>query len=50
MLERGTPVEADTGNARNREFDHQHVALFAGWVVTGCTVHGPTALSGKVSE
>src|SRR3546814_6262611 len=29
MLERGTPVEAETRNARNGEFDRQHVALFA---------------------
>ncbi len=40
MLECGTPVEADTGNARNGEVDRQHVALFARGVVTGCAVHG----------
>src|SRR5918999_6337140 len=37
MLERGTAVEADARDAGNREFDRQHVALLAGWVVTGCT-------------
>src|SRR4030081_3233101 len=38
MLERGTAVEADTGDAGDCEFYHQHVSLLAGWVVTGCTV------------
>jgi len=35
MLERGTAVKADTRNAGNREFDRQHIARLAGWVVTG---------------
>src|SRR6267143_2979718 len=40
MFERGTAVEAETRDAANCEFDRQHVALLAGWVVTGCTVDG----------
>src|SRR3546814_8846156 len=40
MLERGTAVEAEAGDAGNREFDRQHVALLAGWGVTGCMVDG----------
>src|SRR5262245_22510002 len=40
VLERGTAVEADTGDARDRELDRQHVALPARWVVAGCTVNG----------
>src|SRR5436190_9194508 len=40
MLERGTAVDADTGDPGNCEFNRQHVALLTGWVVTGCTVHG----------
>jgi hypothetical protein len=49
MLERGTAVEAETGDAGHCEFDRQHVALLAGRVVTGCTVDGTHRLSGKVS-
>src|SRR5262249_9268297 len=33
VLERGTAVEAETGNAGHGEFDHQHVARLAGWKV-----------------
>src|ERR1700686_5193571 len=33
MFERGTAVEAETRDAGNCEFDRQHVALLAGWVV-----------------
>src|SRR5215468_8743969 len=41
MLERGPAIEAETGDAGDREFDHQHVARLAGWVVAGSTVDGP---------
>src|SRR5829696_3379643 len=34
MFERGTAVEAETRDADNFEFDREHVALLAGWVVT----------------
>src|SRR6476646_6800417 len=40
VLELRTAVEADTGDAGNLEFDHQHISLLAGWVVTGCTPDG----------
>src|SRR4051812_14767774 len=40
VLEHGTAVEADAGYSGDREFDHQHVALLAGRVVTGCTADG----------
>src|SRR5262245_23007090 len=49
VLERGTAVEADTGDARDRELDRQHVALPARWVVAGCTVNGTYRAIGKVS-
>jgi hypothetical protein len=49
VLERGTAVEADTGDAGDRELDRQHVALLAGWVVAGCTVNGTYRAIGKVS-
>src|SRR3954468_24592427 len=47
MPERGTAVEADTGDAGDREFHGQHVPLLAGWVVTGCTVHGTHGAVGE---
>src|SRR3979490_717559 len=47
MLQRGTAVEADTGDAGDREFHRQHVALLAGWVVAGCTVDGTDCAVGK---
>src|SRR5437868_7606367 len=47
MLEGRTAVEADAGNAGNDEFDRQHVALFAGWEITGCTVDGAYCAVGK---
>src|SRR5437016_9414399 len=47
MFERGTAVEAETRDAGNREFDRQHVALLAGWVVTGCAVDGTHRAVGK---
>jgi len=34
------PIEADTRDAGNREFDDQHITRFAGWVVAGCMVDG----------
>src|SRR6188474_3467213 len=40
VLELRTAVAADTGDAGNLEFDHQHISLLAGWVVTGCTPDG----------
>src|SRR6267154_4354042 len=47
MLERGTAVEPDTGDAGDCEFYRQHVALLAGWIVTGCTVGGTQSAVGK---
>src|SRR5712671_2260378 len=47
MLERGAAVEAHTGDAGDCEFHRQHVALLAGWVVTGCTVDGTHGAVGK---
>src|SRR5262249_40124017 len=47
VLDRGTAVEADTGDARDRELDRQHVALPARWVVAGCTVNGTYRAIGK---
>src|SRR5229473_5065868 len=47
MLERGTAVEADAGDAGDCEFHRQHVALLAGWVVTGCTVGDTHCAVGK---
>ena len=47
VLERRTAVEAETGDAGDREFDRQHVALLAGRVVTGCTVDGTHRTVGK---
>jgi len=48
MLDRRPAIEAETGNAGDGEFDHQHVARLAGRVVAGSTVDGPTELLGKV--
>src|SRR3712207_2703858 len=47
VLEIGNPVQAETRDARDGEFDRQHVALFAGWVVAGCAVHGTHRAVGK---
>src|SRR5712672_3894915 len=47
MLEYGTAVEANTGDAGDCEFYRQHVALLAGWIVTGCTVDGTHSAVGK---
>jgi hypothetical protein len=47
VLERGTADEADTGDARDRELDRQHVTLLARWVVAGCTVNGTYRAIGK---
>jgi hypothetical protein len=47
VLERGTAVEAETRDAGDCEFHRQHVALLAGWVVTGCTVDGTHGAVGK---
>src|SRR5207249_7692653 len=47
VFERGTAVQADTRNAGNFEFDYQHISLFAGWVVTGCTMDGTHRAVGK---
>jgi len=49
MPERGTAVEADTGDAGDRQFYRQHVALLAGWIVTGRTVDDTHDAVGKVS-
>src|SRR4029453_790195 len=35
MFERGTSVEADTGNAGNFELDYQHISILAVWVLSG---------------
>src|SRR5438477_9984064 len=40
MFERGSAVKANTRDAGNCEFDRQHVALFAGWEITGRAVDG----------
>src|SRR6267154_728569 len=47
MFERGTAVEAETRDAGDGEFDRQHVALLAGWVVTGRSVDGTHRAVGK---
>src|SRR5207249_1071066 len=47
MFERGSAVEADTRDAGNCEFDCQHVALLAGWEVTGRAVDGAYHAVGK---
>src|SRR5258708_16177025 len=47
MLERGTAVEADAGDAGDCEFHRQYVALLAGWVVTGCAVDATHGAVGK---
>jgi hypothetical protein len=47
MFERGTAVEADTGDAGDCEFHRQHVAFLAGWVVTGCMVDDTYGAVGK---
>jgi hypothetical protein len=47
MLERGTAVDADTGDAGDYEYYRQHVTLLAGWVVTGCTVGDTYCAVGK---
>src|SRR5215213_9912148 len=47
MFEGGTAVEPETGDAGNREFDRQHIALLAGRVVTGCAVDGTHRAVGK---
>src|SRR6266700_1465471 len=47
MLERGAAVEAHTGDAGDCEFYREHVALLAGWIVTGCTVDGTHGTVGK---
>src|SRR3954449_2498402 len=47
LFERGTAVEAETRDAGDCEFHRQHVALLAGWVVTGCTVDAAHGTVGK---
>src|SRR5262245_51273882 len=47
MLEYGTAVEADTGNASDCEFDREHVTLLAGRIVTRCTVDGTHGTVGE---
>src|SRR4029078_11890402 len=47
VLELRTAVEADTGDAGNLEFDHQHISLLAGWVVTGCAPDSADRAVGK---
>src|SRR4029077_16318993 len=47
MFEHGSAVEADTRDPGNCEFHRQHVALLAGWVVTGRTVNGAHRAVGK---
>src|SRR6267154_713030 len=47
MLERGTAVKTDAGDAGDCEFYRQHVALLAGWIITGCTVDDTHGAVGK---
>src|ERR1700730_10034144 len=47
MFECRTAVKPDTRDAGNCEFDRQHVALLAGWVVTGRMVDGAHRTVGK---
>src|SRR5258706_7850157 len=47
MFEGRTAVEPDTRDTGNYEFDCQHVALLAGWEVTGRTVDGAHRAVGK---
>src|SRR3954454_4500689 len=47
MFERGTAVQAHTGNAGNSELDDQHISLLAGRVVAGCTPDGTHRAVGK---
>src|ERR1700722_9345929 len=47
MFEHGTAVETDTRDTGNSEFDREHISLFAGWVVTRCTVDGTHSTVGK---
>src|SRR5262249_62267035 len=47
VLDRGTAVDANTGDAGDRELDRQHVALLAGLVVAGCTVNCTYRAIGK---
>src|SRR6516164_7332564 len=47
MLEHRTAVEAETGDAEDREFHCQHVALFSAGIVAGRTVHGTDGAVGK---
>src|SRR5712672_3761268 len=47
MLERGTAVKTDAGDAGDCEFYRQHVALLAGWIITGCTVEDTHGAVGK---
>src|SRR5262249_35028611 len=47
VLEHGTAVEPHARDTRNRELDRQHVARFAGWVITGRTMDRPHRTVGK---
>src|SRR5262249_53331392 len=47
VLDRRTAVEADTGDARDRELDDQHITGLAGRIVAGCTVNGTYRAIGK---
>src|SRR4051794_19032237 len=47
MLERGPAIQADAGDAGDREFDGQNVALLAGWIVAGRAMDG---IHGTVGE
>src|SRR5258708_28263591 len=46
-LEGGTAVKTDAGDAGDCEFYRQHVALLAGWIITGCTVDDTHGAVGK---
>src|SRR3546814_9509878 len=47
VFERGPAVEAETRDTGNCEFDCQHVACLAGWVVAGRAVDGTHRAVGK---
>src|SRR3569623_2335167 len=47
LLESETAIEAETGNPCNFEFNGEHIALLAGWVVAGRTMNSRHRADGK---
>ncbi|WP_439144414.1 transporter substrate-binding domain-containing protein [Staphylococcus aureus] len=50
MLEHRPAIEAEAGDAGDREFDRQHIARLAGRIVAGSTMGGTHRAVGKSNK